>query len=244
MGSNVWEWVFLSFIVNSARSTSSSAKATLATRPEPGSPGTSGTARDIWGRDSYELRVLQDQCAVEVAQIVEQCNRLGREVIFLGDGVLFIDMDSRRVAHTHLQRKCLYAHGLSPFQSLPQQRRSDPPVPVRLVHHHIINLTVPGHIGDAAAAHHPAVFLRHQIQAVAVLYQPDKIRCGPGHGKGLGLYYTERFHILRSNTLEVRVSNAAAIHVYEKAGFVSEGIRPRFYEKPTEDAMILWKRDD
>ena len=43
-------------------------------------------------------------------------------------------------------------------------------------------------------------------------------------------------------TLEVRVSNAAAIHVYEKNGFVNEGIRPRFYEKPVEDAMIMWRR--
>lgn len=43
-------------------------------------------------------------------------------------------------------------------------------------------------------------------------------------------------------TLEVRVSNSAAIHVYEKFGFVSEGIRPGFYEKPKEDAMIMWKR--
>lgn len=43
-------------------------------------------------------------------------------------------------------------------------------------------------------------------------------------------------------TLEVRVGNAPAIHVYEKFGFKSEGIRPGFYEKPREDAMIMWRR--
>ena len=43
-------------------------------------------------------------------------------------------------------------------------------------------------------------------------------------------------------TLEVRVSNAPAIALYMDLGFVSEGIRPRFYEKPVEDAMIMWRR--
>ncbi len=43
-------------------------------------------------------------------------------------------------------------------------------------------------------------------------------------------------------TLEVRRSNAAAIHLYEKLGFTAEGIRKDFYEKPCEDAVIMWKR--
>ena len=42
-------------------------------------------------------------------------------------------------------------------------------------------------------------------------------------------------------TLEVRVGNAAAIHLYEKLGFERSGIRPNFYEKPKEDALIMWK---
>lgn len=43
-------------------------------------------------------------------------------------------------------------------------------------------------------------------------------------------------------TLEVRAGNQIAIRLYEKYGFVGEGIRPGFYRKPTEDALIMWKR--
>lgn len=43
-------------------------------------------------------------------------------------------------------------------------------------------------------------------------------------------------------TLEVRAGNQIAIHLYEKYGFVGEGIRPGFYRKPTEDALIMWRR--
>ena len=39
-------------------------------------------------------------------------------------------------------------------------------------------------------------------------------------------------------TLEVRVSNDAAIRLYERHGFVKDGVRPHFYAHPTEDAAI------
>ena len=41
--------------------------------------------------------------------------------------------------------------------------------------------------------------------------------------------------------LEVRESNEAAIGLYLRQGFVKEGIRKNFYEKPVENAVIMWK---
>ncbi len=39
--------------------------------------------------------------------------------------------------------------------------------------------------------------------------------------------------------LEVRVSNQAAIHLYEKLGFEICGLRKSFYEFPREDAYLM-----
>ena len=43
-------------------------------------------------------------------------------------------------------------------------------------------------------------------------------------------------------TLEVRKSNYNAIKLYEKHGFVAEGIRKAYYQDNKEDAIIMWKR--
>lgn len=43
-------------------------------------------------------------------------------------------------------------------------------------------------------------------------------------------------------TLEVRSGNAAAVSLYKKLGFATEGIRKGFYQNPKEDALIMWKR--
>ena len=42
-------------------------------------------------------------------------------------------------------------------------------------------------------------------------------------------------------TLEVRVSNSVAIALYEKFGFESVGVRPKYYVDTGEDALVMWK---
>jgi len=42
-------------------------------------------------------------------------------------------------------------------------------------------------------------------------------------------------------TLEVRASNAGAIALYERFGFVAAGRRKRYYQDNNEDAVIMWR---
>jgi len=45
----------------------------------------------------------------------------------------------------------------------------------------------------------------------------------------------------RGYTLEVRVSNAGAIKLYERLGFRDRGVRRGYYTDNREDAVIMWK---
>ena len=45
----------------------------------------------------------------------------------------------------------------------------------------------------------------------------------------------------RGYTLEVRVSNADAIRLYERLGFKARGVRRSYYTDNREDALIMWK---
>ncbi|HET6792916.1 MAG TPA: ribosomal protein S18-alanine N-acetyltransferase [Acidimicrobiales bacterium] len=44
----------------------------------------------------------------------------------------------------------------------------------------------------------------------------------------------------RHMTLEVRVSNQAAQHMYRRFGFETEGLRKNYYAETNEDALIMW----
>lgn len=46
---------------------------------------------------------------------------------------------------------------------------------------------------------------------------------------------------IKRMTLEVREHNDAALRLYEKHGFVKDGIRKEYYRDTNEDAVIMWK---
>jgi ribosomal-protein-alanine N-acetyltransferase len=48
----------------------------------------------------------------------------------------------------------------------------------------------------------------------------------------------------RGYTLEVRISNQAAIKLYERLGFQSRGVRRGYYTDNREDALIMWREPE
>jgi ribosomal-protein-alanine N-acetyltransferase len=68
---------------------------------------------------------------------------------------------------------------------------------------------------------------------------------GAAQRRGLGSHLLGEFLALarerggRDIFLEVRASNVAARRLYEKWAFVEAGVRKSYYQRPTEDALVL-----
>lgn len=95
---------------------------------------------------------------------------------------------------------------------------------------------------DKVLAYGSMLFAPDEGQILNLAVHPDRRREGLGRkildrllaeasARGLGLV-----------SLEVRVSNTAAISLYESAGFTVEGRRPHFYKQPAEDAFVMLRR--
>ncbi len=78
------------------------------------------------------------------------------------------------------------------------------------------------------------------ITNVAVLQNHRK--CGIGKALIEQLLNYAKQQNLSFVTLEVRVSNLAAISLYDKMGFKNMGTRKNFYRDPTEDAYIMTRQ--
>lgn len=93
--------------------------------------------------------------------------------------------------------------------------------------------TVSGYIGSQS------VLDTADIMNVAV--HPDYRRQGIGEKLMLALTEQLRENGILFLMLEVRQSNAPAIALYEKLGFLQVGLRRNYYRNPKEDALIMRK---
>ena len=95
--------------------------------------------------------------------------------------------------------------------------------------------------GDVLLGYVWARFVLDEGEIGNIAVAPEHRRCGVGAAL-LGALFAESERrgaaVLR---LEVRGSNLAARRLYEKNGFETVGKRKNYYEKPTEDAILMSK---
>ena len=251
------------------------------------------------GENGYDMHVIKEQRAASFDETAQEINRIGRKVVFVGDGIpVFKERMAEviRVPYTlapaHRNRQsaaCIaalgsvyYAQGkfvsgaehVPEYLRLSQAERERAQELQKITYRRMTPEDVPfiskleqetfsmpwsadsflEMIGKDDARYYVAeregqllgccgvLMIAGEGNITNVVIAPEARNQGIGTAMLEHLMEEGTHEGLTAYTLEVRVSNAAAIHVYEKLGFVSEGIRPGFYEKPTEDAVIFWKR--
>lgn len=98
--------------------------------------------------------------------------------------------------------------------------------------------------GFRVVGHGGVAFLAEDAHITSVAVDPDHHRLGIGTLLVNELISLSAERVTGSITLEVRVSNTSAIGLYERLGFESAGVRPKYYADTKEDAVIMWRSLD
>lgn len=261
------------------------------------------------GEREYQLRTVREQAAMDIRRLLEEVAALGRDVVFLGDGVsVYRDVIRQEckvgfsfaAPHMNAQRGASVAalgavyfaqgRGISAAQHQPEylrksqaerereergKKKSAEETPagfleiVPLQEEHISalagleqeifsqpwskqafqNLLTRDYCRYFVAVENGKPVGMAGMTALAgegdidkVMVAPDRRRRGIADRLLKALFQEGKELGITAYTLEVRAGNIGAIRLYEKNGFLSEGVRPGFYEKPAEDALIMWKR--
>jgi ribosomal-protein-alanine N-acetyltransferase len=78
-----------------------------------------------------------------------------------------------------------------------------------------------------------------EMELVSIAVHPDHQGLGVAAYLLRGMVAYAKHHGMRSIVLDVRASNHAALHLYQKFSFHQVGLRKRYYSDNQEDALIL-----
>ena len=94
---------------------------------------------------------------------------------------------------------------------------------------------------EAPTQNIPPVAGEGEVQRIAVLPRYRRLGLGRKMMDAM-LTYASQCRVT-AVSLEVREGNHPARRLYESYGFAAEAVRRDYYRNPTEDAVIMWKRD-
>ena len=101
--------------------------------------------------------------------------------------------------------------------------------------HHLI-----GRMGDRVVAHAGTLLIVDELHVTTVAVDPTAEGRGHGTRLCLALLAAGREVGATAATLEVRAAARRTQRLYARLGFVPAGIRSGYYDRPTDDAVIMW----
>jgi ribosomal-protein-alanine N-acetyltransferase len=110
-------------------------------------------------------------------------------------------------------------------------------------HSDVTRIWVARAAGDVVVGFCSCWLVIDELHVHSIAVQPEERRRGIGRALMAGVLRAAAAEGAARATLEVRRSNAAARALYARLGFSECGVRPHYYTRPVEDALVLWLAD-